>query len=253
MELYNELIRSTLSRLPETVRRWDYSPAAAWEDAGGSELVLLRDAAYELGGGGRDAVHYTCVTSSRDLVERDEVLLWGPDLGELRADGPYARIALLRVGDIESDDGDDTAAYNAVKDMEFVKYHVFPRGYMLRVSTESHREQVRVSRQAVGRGISFQAVGCDFIRRYRENPQVLAVKLIFITAPEAPYAALTDCARRAAGVTRALCGILEGLPTDCSACHLKPICDEVEGMRELHFGQGGMGSRQQQKYSNPRK
>jgi hypothetical protein len=27
------------------------------------------------------------------------------------------------------------------------------------------------------------------------------------------------------------------MPTDCSACRLKPICDEVEGMKELHFGQ----------------
>lgn len=237
MELYNELIRETASLLPETVRRWDYDPAAAWEDAGSSELVLLRDAAYELGGGGKDAVHYTCVTSSRELVEKDEILLWGPDLKELRSDAPYARIALLRVGDIGSGDGDDTAAYNAIKDMEFVKYHVFPRGYMLRISTESHREQVRVSRQALKKGIDFRRVGCDFIRQYRKNPNVLAVKLVFVTAPQAPYAALTDRAQRSADITRALCGILDGMPTDCSACRLKPICDEVEGMKKLHFGQ----------------
>lgn len=240
MELYNELIRETSALLPETVRRWDYDPAAAWEDAGHNELVLLRDAAYELGGGGKDAVHYTCVTTSRELVEKDEVLLWGPDLKELRADGPYARIALLRVGDIESDDGDDTAAYNAIKDMEFVKYHVFPRGYMLRVSTESHREQVRVSKQALKKGVDFRRVGCDFIRQYKKNPNVLAVKLLFVTAPQAPYAALTAHAKRASDITGALCGILEGMPTDCSACHLKPICDEVEGMKTLHFGQNGM-------------
>ena len=242
MELYNELIRETEAVLPETVRRWDYVPAAAWEDAGSSELVLLRDAAYELGGGGKDAVHYTCVTTSRELVEKDEVLLWGPDLKELRSDAPYARIALLRVGDIESGGGDDTAAYNAIKDMEFVKYHVFPRGYMLRISTESHREQVRVSKQALKKGIDFHRVGCDFIRQYRKNPNVLAVKLLFVTAPQAPYAALTAHAKRSADITRALCGILEGMPTDCSACRLKPVCDEVEGMKKLHFGQNGKRS-----------
>ena len=239
MELYNELIRETASLLPETVRRWDYDPAAAWEDTGSSELVLLRDTGYELGGSGKDAVQYTCVTTSQELVERDEILLWGPDLKELRADAPYARIALLWVGDIESDDGDDTAAYHAIKDMEFVKYHVFPRGYMLRVSTESHREQIRVSKQALKKGIDFRQVGCDFIRRYRENPNVLAVKLVFVTAPQAPYATLTALAKRTSDITRALCGILDGMPMDCTACHLKPICDEVEGMRELHFGQEG--------------
>lgn len=237
MELYNELIRETEGLLAgKPFHRWDYDPRLAWEDAGESELVLLRDAAYELGGGGKPAVHFTCVTTSPALVERDEVLLWGPDLRELKGDGPYARIALLRAGDIESDDGDDTVAYNAIKDMEFVRYHVFPKGYMLRFSAESGREQVRLSKRALREGISFRRVGCDFIRRYRENPNVLAVKLIFITAPEGPYAALAECGRRSAAITRTLCTILDGLPMDCSACHLKPVCDEVEGMRELHFG-----------------
>ena len=150
MELYNELIRETEGLLEgKPFRRWDYAAGMSWPDTGESELVLMRDAAYELGGGGKPAVHFTCVTTSPALVERDEILLWGPDLRELRGDTPYARIALLRVGDIESDDGDDTVAYNAIKDMEFVRYHVFPRGYMLRFSAESGREQVRVSKTAL--------------------------------------------------------------------------------------------------------
>ncbi len=237
MELYNELIRETEGLLRgRPLRSWDYEASRAWPDAGASELVLGRDAAFELGGGGQPAAQFTAVTTSPSLVERDQVLLWGPDLPQLRGDSPYARIALLRVGDIESDDGDDTVAYNAIKDMEFVKYHVFPRGYMLRISTENNREQVRVSRQAIREGVSFYRVGCDFIRRYRENPHVLAVKLIFLTAPDGPYGALADLGRRSTEITRTLCTILDGLPMDCSACHLKPICDEVEGMRELHFG-----------------
>ena len=240
MELYNELIRET-ERLLEgkPLQSWDYDSSAAWLDAGASELVLGRDAAFELGGSGKPALHYTCVTTSSDLVDRDQVLLWGPDLRELRTDAPYARIALLRVGDIESDGGDDTVAYNAIKDMEIVKYHVFPKGYMLRISTEDNREQVRVSRKALGEGMSFYRVGCDFIRCYRKNPNVLGVKLIFITAPDGPYEALAACGRRSTAITRTLCTILDGLPMDCSACHLKPICDEVEGMRELHFGHNG--------------
>ena len=240
MELYNELIRETEGLLEgRPLQSWDYDSSAAWPDAGVSELVLGRDAAFELGGSGKPALHYTCVTTSPSLVERDQVLLWGPDLRELRADAPYARIALLRVGDIESDDGDDTVAYNAIKDMEFVKYHVFPKGYMLRISTEDNREQVRVSRKALGEGMSFYRVGCDFIRCYRKNPNVLGVKLIFITAPDGPYEALAACGRQSTEITRTLCTILDGLPMDCSACHLKPICDEVEGMRELHFGHNG--------------
>lgn len=113
---------------------------------------------------------------------------------------------------------------------------------MLRISTKSHREQVRVSKQALKKGIDFYRVGCSFIRAYKKNPNVMAVKLLFVTAPQVPYGALTAHAKRASDITRALCGILEGMPTDCSVCHLKPICDEVEDMKTLHFGQAASGS-----------
>jgi hypothetical protein len=43
-------------------------------------------------------------------------------------------------------------------------------------------------------------------------------------------------AKLADGITSTLTHILEGLPTDCSVCQLKDVCDEVEGMKELHFG-----------------
>ena len=175
--------------------------------------------------------------SEHEAMEQDEILVFGPDLTELRGDSAYARIALLRVGDIESDDEDDTEqAFRAIQDMDFVKYHVFPKGYMIRTSSESNREQVRLSSAALKKGISFRAVGNDFIRQYKQNPNILAVKLIFITAPDADYAALEQEAKTVRDITMSLSKILEGMPTDCGSCNLKPICDEVEGMRELHFG-----------------
>ena len=216
MELYNSIIRKVEELTgSSTPRRCPYDPQGAWEDTGSFELVMLRDAAYELGGNSKPAVNFTCVTTSAQLVERD-----------------YARIALLRVGDIESDDEDDTEqAFRAIQDMDFVKYRVFPKGYMIRTSSESNREQVRLSSAALKKGISFRAVGNDFIRQYKQNPNILAVKLIFITAPDADYAALEQEAKTVRDITMSLSKILEGMPTDCGSCNLKPICDEVEGMR----------------------
>ena len=43
-------------------------------------------------------------------------------------------------------------------------------------------------------------------------------------------------------ITNTLTHIMEGLPTDCTVCQLKDICDEVEGMKELHFGVGDKGT-----------
>lgn len=238
MELYNSIIGQA-GRLggASEPKRYAYDPARAWPDTGEFELVMLRDAAFELGGGGRSAVNFTCVTTSPKLVDRDEILVYGPDLGEIRGDVDYARITLLRVGDIESDDEDDTEqAFRAIQDMDFVKYRVFPKGYMIRTSSESSREQVRISKEAVRGGVSFERIGADFIRQYKKNPNIMNVRMLFITAPDADYETAKKLAKNVKDVTMSLTKILEGMPTDCGSCQLKPICDEVEGMRELHFG-----------------
>ena len=238
MELYNSIIRKVEEQLASSAPRvYSYDSQKSWTDTGNFELVMLRDAAFELGGENKPAVNFTAVTTSQQLVNKDEILVYGPDLGELKADSPYARITFLRVGDIESDDEDDTEqAFRAIQDMDFVKYHVFPKGYMIRTSSESNREQVRISKAAVRDGISFEKIGDTFIRQYKQNPNILNVKLVFITAPNVDYAALAKDAKTVHDITMSLTKILEGMPTDCGSCNLKAICDEVEGMRELHFG-----------------
>lgn len=236
MELYNSLIKDTCAQLEGlSAKTWEFSPAGCWKDTGASELVLQRDAAYEMGALGKGSANYVLFTSSAELVNKDQVILYGPDMNQIRDDCDFARIVLLRVGVL---DDDDEAVYRTLKDIEFAKYHVYPEGYMVRMSPESSREQVRVSKKALARGISFQSVGASYVAEYKKDANVLNATVIFITDPKADYAALQAAAKKAAAVTGTLTHILEGLPTDCSVCALKDICDEVDGMKELHFGVG---------------
>ena len=236
MELYNSLINDTRTQLEGlSAKVWDYSPADCWTDVGSSELVLQRDSAYEMGAMGKGSANYVLFTSSSELVNKDQVILYGPDMGQIKGDCDFARIVLLRVGVL---DDDDEAVYRTLKDIEFAKYHVYPEGYMVRMSPESSREQVRVSKKALGKGISFRSVGASYVAEYKKDANVLNATVIFITDPKADYAALQAAAKKASAVTGTLTHILEGLPTDCSICALKDICDEVEGMKELHFGVG---------------
>ncbi len=238
MNLYNSIIEKVPALCGKAApKRWACDPAQAWPESASFELVMQRDQAFELGGGGKPSVNFTCVTTDPRLVDRDEVLLYGPDLTELKADAPFLRISLLRVGDIESDDEDDTEqAFRAIQELDFVKYKLFPKGYMIRTSSDNDREQVRVSKAAIRGGVSFAKIGGTFIRRYRKNPNVLAARVIFVTDPGADYAAARKCAKDVKNITLSLSQILKGMPTDCGSCNLKPICDEVEGMKELHFG-----------------
>ena len=75
----------------------------------------------------------------------------------------------------------------------------------------------------------------DYLR-YHKNPAVEAVKLIFLTMEDFPYRELERQVKKAEQITRAIDHILKDIAMNCQSCSLKQICDEVEGMRELHFG-----------------
>ena len=240
MELYNSLIKDTLAFLEKGQPKvWDYNERDCWKDLGSSELVMQRDAAFELGASGKGSANYVLFTSNPEFVNKDQVMLYGPDLREIKGEVDFARIVLLRVGIL---DDDDEKVYRVLKDIEFAKYHVYPEGYMVRMSPENYREQVRVSKQAIKRGISFRNIGNSYIREYKKDVNVLNAMVIFLTAPGFDYAGMKAAAKKANDITNTLTHILEGLPTDCSVCSLKGICDEVEGMKELHFGVGDKGT-----------
>ena len=238
MELYNSLIKDVKNLLPDNPVEYAYNENACWKDIGSSELVLQKDAAYELGASGKGSANLVLYTSSSELVDTDKVIVYGKDLKSITSDCDFARIVLLRIGVL---DAEDEVVYRTLKDIEFAKYHVYPEGYMVRMSPESYREQVRVSRAAVNKGINFKALGNNYIKEYKKDVNVLAAQVIFITDPSFNYSELQSLAKKATAVTGTLTHILEGLPTDCSVCQLKDICDEVEGMKELHFGVGDKG------------
>ena len=236
MEIFNRSIRDVEEILEGySPKTWPYDPLRCWKDTGRNELVMLREAAFELGGSGKPSVSFSAFTTDETLVGEDRVTLIGPDLGELRSDPPFARIVLFSIQDV----GEEDQAHRALQDIDYVKYHVFPAGYMTRALSDDHREQVRLSKAAVKEGISFKNVGFTYIRRFRENENVRHVHVIFVTDPNADYAGLKKIARKAGEIARSLNTILEGIPTDCDSCGLREICDEVEGMRELHFQKNG--------------
>lgn len=75
------------------------------------------------------------------------------------------------------------------------------------------------------------------LENFHKNAKVEAVKLIFITATDFPYDVLRRDIRQAEKITKTIDHILKNVMTDCGTCSLQEICDEVEGLHELHFQQ----------------
>lgn len=235
MDFFNGIIEDAKAILSCcNMKSIPYDKNRLWQDVGRNEVVLMRDTAFELGSDDHAAVGFNLVTSA-DIGE-STVVIAGNDICDIKGDCSFARISLIQIDDIE----DEQAAYGTIRKIEYVKYHFHPQGYMMRTYSESHREQARISKAAVKSGISFESVGNSLIKKYMEQPAVKAVKVFFITDQSVAYDKLYKLALKNNEITAALNHALNNVNFDCSSCNLKPVCDEVEGMRELHFKNSGM-------------
>ena len=224
MKLFDSLI-CEVSAFPDLSQKinYPYNKAFAWADAGYSQVILRRDTAYEL-----DGVGFNLLT---EAPVDDGIVVIGEELDNIASDRKFARVCL-----VQTDQGcNEQEYYKAIKKIDYVKYHCFPEGYMIRTASRSHKESVRVAVSALKKKISFEKIGNLLINKYKENPSVKAVRVIFITAPNADYKRLEAMAEKSVSITEALNHTMNSLRFDCDACSFKAVCDEVEGMKELHF------------------
>ena len=227
-----------------------YVPDALWPQGKEFEMIPQSKMKYELGSGKRHSANMTCITENEDYINDDSVYVYGPDLLQITEGTDYVRISeiLFKEGEGKASGGQYGTGklYHIIQDIDCVKYHIYTKGFMLRTSGQSVREQVRVSRQALCRGITFSRIGNTMISQYKKNPYVGKARVIFVTAKDIDYSLLEMQAKRAMDIKSSLSIIKKGLPTECASCSIKEICNEVEGLRELHFGKkektvGGMG------------
>lgn len=187
MNFFDELIEET-EQLVDTgeTSKYPYS-SNAWQDMGESHIVLGRDTAFELNG-----IGFNLVTSSK--IGESETIVIGDELKKIKDDRKFARVSIIEIDDVD----DEQKAYNLIRKIEYVKYHYFPLGYMIRTSSEEQREIVRVSKSAIKKGISFENVGNLLESKFLENESVKAVRTYFINKQDFDYSLLENIAKKTA-------------------------------------------------------
>lgn len=231
MRLYDDCIAQANAILGEFAPVSLDVCGAPWPDGGKNQLIFLSDMAYELGGSGKPGLSGTLLTEADS--SRDQVLLIGPDLPELKADAPYARWTIVSVKPQSLGQGE--ALYKTVRRLEYTRYHVNPQGFMPRISVHNHRENVRVSKAALAEGLTFAKVGKLYSAAYHAHPEVQAVTTVFITHRDFPYRALGQLLDRAEDITKALDHLMRDVKMDCHVCSLRTVCEEVEAKLQSDF------------------
>lgn len=230
MEFFDSSI-CEISALTEPLPKiqYPYNEDDLWNDVGYSQVILLRDTAFEL-----DGVGFNLVTSSD--VE-DGVTVIGEELNNISEKRRFARACIVQI----DKSCDEQEYYKLIKKIDYVKYHCFPEGYMMRTTSRSHKESVRVAKSALKKYVSFEKIGNLLINRYKQISEVKAVKVIFITDKEFDYKKTEAMAQKSVSITDALNHTMNSVKFDCDTCNFKPVCDEIDGMKELHFKNSSMG------------
>lgn len=224
MEFFDSLIKDFLEICSKhSSASFLFNDKIQWKENEYSKVILQRETACELDGTGFNMI------TGKDID--DGIVLIGPDLDKLTTKQKFARICIVQL----ENKNDEQQLYNLIRKVEYVKYHFFPEGYMIRTASRSHKEGVRVSKGAVKSGLTFETVGNMLINKFKAISSVKAVKVYFITDDAFDYSAVEAMAQKSNTITEALNHIMNNVKFDCDTCNLKPICDEVEGMKELHF------------------
>ena len=227
MKLYDKLIGQIKNLLPENAKRFSYSEPTLKIKKDNS-ILLLKEMAYELGGCQKPCVSTVAVS---DSIKFDNcTYLYGKDIPEIRSDCCFGKIVFLEIKDI----GEEQSAFDKIKELERLKYSFCPEEFMTRASAFNMREQIRVSKKAVKNGVTFSDYGSSLIKAYLKFPMVKSVQIIFITDFDR-FNELGMICDKVRQTTDALNHILDNVLLDCNTCNLKSICDEVEGMKELHM------------------
>ncbi len=194
------------------------------EDVGSDNMIFKSDCAYELGE--NNSLSFELSTS--DIAIEDKIYLCGKDINEIDANEDFMRITLLNVRD---DKLNGNALYDRLEQIKLVKYKVSPKGYMLRTSVGG-KERIRVSKELKA---SFSQIGSAYLKEYKKLNYVNNVTIIFIVGKCDLFNEFVKLANKKKEISDTIDHILKGLMVnDCDACAVKDLCDEVEGLREIH-------------------
>lgn len=225
MKLYNNLINEIKSCLKDA-KALPSNKSLNVSDR--NSIIFLSDTAFELGGSQKPCISSLAV--SNDLEFSDSVYLLGNDLGEIKSDSPFGKFIFIQTEEFD----DEQIAFNKIKELESLRYRLNVDGFMTRASALNKREQIRVSKKAVKSGVTLADYGNTLLKEYFKFSYVKSVEIYFVTDFK-NFDSLNSAANKISQTTSALNHIFDNVMFDCSTCNLKEICDEVDGLKELHL------------------
>lgn len=205
------------------------------------ELILRSDTAIELGNDNSYAISSILFTTDINVPNSIEII--GQDIQELIKNknctkSNYSRIVIVKLKADAVENKSSQQLYGIFRKLEYLRFNLFIKGLSFRISSIQNKEAVRISNDLIKKNVSFTQIGNTLINEYLKFPEVEAVKIIFISNTNTEFNKIFEkiktIANQVNNITDSLNEIFKGLKMDCSVCAQKQLCEEIDGLRELH-------------------
>lgn len=213
-----------------------------WEIMQKNAFLMERDTAIELGGYPRESINI--IVPSSKLPElfaqaKKEKALF-PAAGIFCIGDPnllqsnethisFGKIVLLETEELPDDEWYEFTQAELLTDTG-----IRMRDVMLRQSPSHYNINLRVGKEAIRKGFDLPVMGATIHQAFQQMEYVKSVTVLLIIGESRLYKDLLGTAEKIKEVTLTFNHIFDGIDMDCGHCDLSDVCNEVEGMRELH-------------------
>ncbi|HOO73326.1 MAG TPA: hypothetical protein PK926_16320 [Spirochaetota bacterium] len=240
-----ELFEKELSRLAEFMKNMENGQMTrftalipSWPSGAGRNVVLADNTGVELGGPSAESTAFMLWTGEPGIVTNGRITLIGPDIRECAGKTvPYARIILAETTGL-----DEENCYDRYRQMAALRHVLDLKGYMIRASSRYMSEWVRVSRDAVKSGFTFQVLGSALIGRFAALDFVSGCEVIFVTSSAEHVLSLKPIADDAMMLINAMNKLAVEEDHDCAACDFSKACNEIELLKKIREAREHQGT-----------
>ena len=243
MKLFDKYMEEAAAVLQPYLNEYGWPVAAdgpTWPLADRNPFIMERDTALELGGYPKESVNLIAA-SSHDLPNLSKItqILDFPHAlreknGCFACHGGENHLSFGKIVFLQTEELADDAVYDFQQAVQLADLRLKLEGVMTRSSSRQYQVNLRVGRQAAEAGLGLDTMARTIRQHFLQVPHVKDAAVILLAGDSPVYKELLPIAEKVKDVTVALNTMFDGIDMDCGSCSLNEICDEVEGLREMH-------------------
>lgn len=234
MELFENILDQLRDFIPTQSNRvsffsYNNNNNNNWEKDKKTNIIMGNDTAIELGHPSKESLYFLAWTENREQISDGKITLIGKDINKIKkGKSSFGEIIL-----ISGHGFNEKNFFDRYLEMDILKRKLNLKGYMIRAVPQRMREWSRISKEAVKKGFSFEILGNEMIKKYKELEYVDGVEVIFITSGEEELKSLKPFGEKVTKSIQAMNKMFENLEYDCEVCEYQDVCNEMGELRQL--------------------